>query len=189
MGLDDKYSFYLWGYASGNSTKTTYHPRGFDYVKKINISEVTVDGVSYSLPHKYTDLRSRVRTGIQIAQAAYLATLVNAFFVIAVGVAGCFGLKFSLKIVLFFTLVTLLTSIIFGALITALGFGVKSDLKPFSSFGLKYDIGTSDLGIVWFAIIHMVVVSVIFTLMAFGVIATNPLLKTPKNDVGYGSVP
>jgi hypothetical protein len=178
IGLGDKYTFYLWDYATTTGENKTYHDRNFDYVHKIDLSEITINGNTSSLPHRFSNLKSRFRNKIRFAQQVFLATLFNAFFVIAIGIAALFNVKFRLVIVAFFTGVTFITILIFAALITSAEFGTKDDLKPFQDFGVKSKLGTSDLGIVWFAAVHMLAVCIVWTLMAFGVISMNPAVKT-----------
>jgi uncharacterized membrane protein len=168
----------LWDYASITGGERTYHDKNFDYVHKIDISEIIINGNTSSLPRRFSNLRSSFRNKIRFAELVFLVAFVNAFFVIAIGIAASFNVKFRLIIVAFFTGITLVTMLIFAALISAAEFGTKDDLKPFEDFGVKTELGTSDLGVVWLAVIHMLAVFVIWMLMAFGVMRMNPALKT-----------
>lgn len=176
--LADKYSFYLWNYASTTDGKETFHDKNFDYLGKLDISEITINGNTSSVPQKLSDLKSGFRNKIRFAEYVFLAALFNAFLVIVVGIAACFGKKFRLLIVAFFTAITLVTMLIFAALITAGGLGTNGDLKPFKNFGLKSETGTSDLGIVWLAVLHMIAVCIMWALMAVGVMKMNPAVLT-----------
>jgi hypothetical protein len=87
-------------------------------------------------------------------------------------------------IVCFFTGITFVTMLIFAALITAAGLGTNKDLDKFKVFGLVSQAGTSDLGVVWLAVVHMIAVCIMWGLMAVGVMKMNPsVLTTPKPRV------
>ncbi|OJJ48412.1 hypothetical protein ASPZODRAFT_130437 [Penicilliopsis zonata CBS 506.65] len=175
--LADKYIFYLWGYATTEDGKTTFHKRSFNYMKNIDVSTVTIEGEDYATPHKLTDLKKSAQTKVMVSEGAFLAALSNAFFVVAAGVAGAMGRPVRLLIVIFFTGVTLLTVVILAAMVSALDFGTKSSLSSWKHYGVDVTMGTSDLGIVWLAAIHVLVVGVMWVLMAVGVMQMNPLLK------------
>lgn len=184
IGLADKYSFYLWNFASTSNGTETFHDKNFDYVDKIDLSEITINGVTSEIPSKLSDLRSGFRNKIRFSEYIFLAALANAFFVLVVGIAACFGKKFRLAIVFFFTGITTVLMLVFAALITAAGLGTNGDLGKFKDFGLKSETGTSDLGVVWLAVVHMVVVCIMWGLMAAGVMKMNPaVLTTGKSRV------
>jgi hypothetical protein len=178
LGLSDKYAFYLWNYASTAGSETTFHSSNFDYVDKLNLSEISIDGVTSPLPNSLANLKSRLRNEIRFAQMAFLAATFNAFLVLAVGIAACFNLKFRALIVQFFNIITLATMLVFSALVTAAGLGATESLKSFKTFGLNVEIGNMILGIVWVAVIHMIAVCIMWFLMAIGVMRMNPAVKS-----------
>jgi hypothetical protein len=176
VGLADKYAFYLWNYASTSDGKETFHDKNFDYVSKIDLPEKTINASTSS--NKLSDIKSSFRNKIRFAEYVFLAAIFNAFFVILVGIVACFGKKFRLCIVFFFTGITTLTMLIFAALITVAGLGTNGDLGRFKQYGLKSEAGTSDLGVVWLAVTHMVAVCIMWSLMAAGVMKMNPSVLT-----------
>jgi hypothetical protein len=180
VGLADKYSFYLWNYASTTNGKRTFHDKNFDYISKLNLTEITVDGVSSQLPSSLSSLRSGFRNKIRFSEYVFLAALFNAFLVLVVGIAACFGKKFRFMVVFFFTGITFALMLVFAALITAAGLGTNGDLDKFKEFGLKSQTGTSDLGVVWLAVLHMLAVCIIWGLMAVGVMKMNPSVLTTE---------
>ena len=185
IGLAEKYAFYLWNYASTTDGKETFHDKNFDYVDKIDLSEITINGNTSQLPTKLSNLRSSFRNKIRFSEYIFLAALFNAFLVIVVGIAACFGKKFRILIVSFFTGITFVLMLVFAGLITAAGLGTNGDLKPFKDFGLKSEIGTSDLGVVWLAVIHMLAVCIMWVLMAVGVMKMNPAVSTTERSRAY----
>jgi hypothetical protein len=68
LRLSDKYTFYLWNFATKLGSKTKYHSSNFDYVDKIKISKVTLDGVSYDLPKDFVDVKKNLRNEIRFGQ-------------------------------------------------------------------------------------------------------------------------
>jgi hypothetical protein len=178
LGLSDKYAFYLWNYASTTGSKTTFQSSNFDYVGKLSLSEISIDGVNSPLPTSLANLKSRLRNEIRFAQMFFLAAMFNAFLVLAVGIAACFNLKFRALIVQFFNGITLATLLVFSALVTAAGLGAKDGLKPFDTFGLNVEVGSAILGIVWVAAIHVIAVCIMWFLMAIGVMRMNPAVKS-----------
>jgi hypothetical protein len=185
IGLADKYTFYLWDYASTTNGKETFHDKSFDYVDKIDISEIRINGNTSQLPSKLSHFRSGFRNKIRFSEYIFLAALFNAFSVIVVGIAACSGKKFRLLIVSFFTGITFVMILVFAALITAAGLGTNGDLKPFKDFRLKSETGTSDLGVVWLAVIHMLAVCIMWGLMAVGVMKMNPAVLTMEKTGPY----
>jgi hypothetical protein len=185
LGLADKYSFYLWNYASTTADgKETFYDKIFDWVSKLNLSKITVDGVSSEVPSNLSDISSGFRNKIRFSEYVFLAALINAFFVLAIGIIACFGKKFRLMIVSFFTGVTFVTIVIFAALITATGLGTNRDLDKFKDFGLDSEVGTSDLGVVWLAVVHMLAVCIMWGLMAVRLMKMNPsVLTMPKTRI------
>lgn len=179
LGLSDKYAFYLWDYASTTADgKETFYDKGFDWVSKLNLSKITVDSVSSEVPSSLSDISSGFRNKIRFSEYVFLAALFNAFFVLVVGILACFGKKFRLLIVTFFTGITFVTMLIFAALITAASLGTNGDLNKFKVFGLDSQAGTSDLGVVWLAVVHMIVVCIMWGLMAVGLMKMNPSVLT-----------
>jgi hypothetical protein len=185
LGLADKYSFYLWDYASTTADgKETFYDKNFDWVSKLNLSTITVDGVSSEVPSNLSNISSGFRNKIHASEFIFLAALFNAFFVLVIGIAACFGKKFRLMIVTFFTGVTSVTMVIFAGLITAAGLGTTKDFDKFKDFGLDSGAGASDLGVVWLAVVHMLAVCIMWGLMAVGLMKMNPsVLTTPKSTV------
>jgi hypothetical protein len=182
IGLADKYSFYLWNYASTTGDgKRTFYDKNFDWVSKLNLSEITVNGVSSEVPSSLSHISSGFRNKIRFSELVFLATLMNGFFVLAIGIAACFGQKFRLIIVSFFTGITFVTVVILAALITSASLGTSGDLHKFKDFGLTSQAGTSDLGVVWFAAVHIIPVCIMWGLMAVGLMKMNPsVLTAPK---------
>lgn len=147
-------------------------------MSKIDISEITINGNTSSLPKKLSDIKSGFRNKIRFAEYIFLAAIFNAFLVIVIGIAACFGKKFKLRIVFFFTGITTLTMTVFAALITAASLGTNGDLDRFKQYGLKSEAGTSDLGVVWLAVVHMLAVCIMWGLMGAGVMKMNPSVLT-----------
>jgi hypothetical protein len=78
--------------------------------------------------------------------------------------------------------------IVFAALITAAGLGTtgNGDLKKWKEFGVKVETGAVILGIVWVAVIHMLVVCVMWALMLVGVVRMNPAVKEGERGMVMG---
>jgi hypothetical protein len=180
LQLDDKYSFYLWDYSTTTATKTTFHKKGWDYIKNITISELSVDGNTTDLPSRYLGLKNSVRDKIRFSQAFFLPALLSTFIVLVFDVSGAFGFPVPLFVVSVFTGISLIATIVLAGLITALIFQTKALLQHLTAFGLIFTMGTSDLGVVWLATVHILVVGVMWLLMACRVIQYNDLLRQPS---------
>jgi hypothetical protein len=179
LGLADKYSFYLWNYATTTGGKTTFHKKGWDYVNNIDISQDNTHGNSTLIVDQNAGTKSSVRDKIRVSQALFVLALLSTFAGVAMGVSGALNFPVSLLIISAWTGLTLVATLVFAVLITVLIFSTKSDLGTLRKFGLKFDMGTSDLGVVWLATIHMLVVGIMWLLMAFGLLKCNKLLRQP----------
>jgi hypothetical protein len=189
LQLDDKYSFYLWDYSTTTGTNTTFHRKGWDYVKNINISQVSVDGNSTKPPYRYAKMKSNVRGKICFSQSFFLPALLSTFIVLLFGISGALGFPVPLFIVSVCTGISLVTTAVLAGLITALIFGTKADLQHLATFGLDFTIGTSDLGVLWLATVHVLAVGIMWLLMACGIMQYNGLLRQPERTETLENVP
>lgn len=185
LGLSEKYSFYLWNYASNDNGDNDFSSSKFDYVDKIKLTNITIDGVSSPLPKSLKDAKSGFRDKIRYGQMIFMAAIFNVGIVVAFGILACFGIKFTIMIVLGFSVLTTIMLLVFAVLITMAGLNTVSDLKPYKEFGAKIDTGMSDLAIVWLAVVHMVAICVMFALMAFGVTKMSPAIKQAPRHITY----
>lgn len=185
LGLSQKYSFYLWNYASNDNGDNDFSSSKFDYVDKIKLINITVDGVSSPLPKSLEDAKSGFRDKIRYGQMIFMAAIFNVVIVIAFGILACFGIKFTIMVLLGFSVLTTIMLLVFAVLITMAGLNTVSDLKAYKEFGANIDTRTSDLAIVWLAVVHMVAICVMFALMAFGVTKMNPAIKQAPDGIIY----
>lgn len=182
LSLADEYGFYLFRYSSIVDKKTTWHTLAFDYVNKINVDNVTIDGVENETPKAFRDLKSSFRNKVRFAQMVYMAAVFNALFVLVCGILGWVGYPQKAFIHYMLNAVTLLTMVIFAVLITLAMIPAASSLDKLKPFGVENDKGTSIIAIAWFAAIHMVIVAVMWLLMAIGKTPMNPAVKQKVTD-------
>jgi hypothetical protein len=183
LHLPDKYSFYLWNYATTTGGKTTYHDKGWDYVKDINGSEV-LDIVYYNgsntsqleLVQSYRNTFESIRDKVRYTQGFFLPTVLSLVVVLTLGIAGTAGYRSPLIAVVMVTVIAFVASLVFAVLITVLIFNTKSNLGRIMDVGVRFTAGTSDLGVVWLCVLHVLAVGVMWLLMALGVMKYNPLL-------------
>jgi len=97
--------------------------------------------------------------------------------VLLFSISGALGFLAPIFIVSLFTGIALVTTTVLAGLITALIFRTKADLQRFTTFGLVFAMGTSDLGVVWLAAVHILTVGVMWLLMVCGAIQYNGLLR------------
>ena len=180
LQLSDKYSFYLWDYSTTNGSNTIFHQKGWDYIKNITVSEISVDGNITQIPDRYWSMENNLRHLIRFSQAFFLPAMLSTFAVLLFGVSGALGLPLSLSIVSLFTGIALVTTSALAGLITALIFSTKSDLQHLTTFGLIFTMGTSDLGVVWLATVHILAVAIMWLLMAVGIMQYNSVLRQPR---------
>ncbi|PTU20518.1 hypothetical protein P175DRAFT_0531856 [Aspergillus ochraceoroseus IBT 24754] len=183
LQLADQYAFYLWNYAITTGNKTIYPKSGWDYAKDLEISPVLDNNsTSTEFSDAYKDTMSSCRTKLRCSQVFFILAILSTFAVVAMGISGAFGYRAPLLVAAACTGISLVMTLVLAVLITLLIFTTKADSEPFTKFGFVFVMGTSDLGIVWIAAVHILVVGVMWLLMAFGVTKCNGLVQNTRRN-------
>ncbi|KAL2851863.1 hypothetical protein BJY01DRAFT_244797 [Aspergillus pseudoustus] len=189
LRLPDKYSFYLWNYATTTDGKTTFHDKGWDYAKdfKLNVSQAAGSNSSALLRQYEATLKS-ARDKIPYTQGFFLPAIISNFLVVALGIASAIAMGYGYPVPLIVasavTGIAFIISLVFAVLITVLIFTTKSKLNSLVDAGAKFTMGNSDLGVVWLAVVHILAVGVMWLLMGLGVMKYNVLLKPREKSGG-----